>query len=101
MDWENPLLAEVVERMRRSKTEAYRKLCEILTAKGMPIDYENEILKYIDENGNIRYRDPDEVERKHIFELMAKKGYAPSWKDAKIMVRDDPELNVRRKNKSI
>ncbi|KUJ89811.1 MAG: PHP domain-containing protein [Thermoanaerobacter thermocopriae] len=96
MDWENPLLAEAVERMRRSKTEAYRKLCEILTAKGMPIDYENEILKYIDEDGNIRYRDPDEVERKHIFELMAKKGYAPSWKDAKIMVRDDPELNVRR-----
>ncbi|AEM79129.1 PHP domain-containing protein [Thermoanaerobacter wiegelii] len=96
MDWKNPLLEEAIERMRKSKTEAYKKLCEVLTSKGMPIDYENEILKYTDENGNIRYRDPDEVERKHIFELMAKKGYAPTWKDAKIMVRDDPELNIRR-----
>ncbi|TYP57858.1 PHP domain-containing protein [Thermosediminibacter litoriperuensis] len=97
MNFESPLLKEEVERAKRSKSEAYRELCELLTSKGMPVDYENEILKYTDEEGNIRYRDPDEVQRKHIFELMAQKGYAPTWKDAKIMVRDDPELNVRRK----
>ncbi|WP_222927572.1 hypothetical protein [Biomaibacter acetigenes] len=37
------------------------------------MDYENEILKYTDEKGDIKYRDPDEVQRKHIFELMAKR----------------------------
>ncbi|SHM25484.1 hypothetical protein SAMN05660826_00555 [Caldanaerovirga acetigignens] len=97
MDFESPLLQEEVERAKRSKSDAYRELCEILTSKGMPIDYENEILRYTDEEGNVRYRDPDEVQRKHIFEVMAKKGYAPTWQEAKILVRDDPELNVRRK----
>ncbi|MDN5312353.1 MAG: 3,5-nucleoside bisphosphate phosphatase [Thermoanaerobacteraceae bacterium] len=97
MDWESPLLKEEVERAKKSKSEAYRELCNILTSRGMPVDYENEILKYTDEKGDIKYRDPDEVQRKHIFELMAKKGYAPTWKDAKIMVRDDPKLNVRRR----
>ncbi|HHW04029.1 MAG TPA: PHP domain-containing protein [Thermoanaerobacterales bacterium] len=97
LDWENPMLKNEVERAKRSKSEAYRELCEILTSKGMSVDYEKEILRYTDEQGNIKLRDPDEVQRKHIFELMAKKGYAPTWKDAKIMVRDDPELNVRRR----
>ncbi|MDK2878027.1 MAG: 3,5-nucleoside bisphosphate phosphatase [Thermoanaerobacteraceae bacterium] len=97
LDWDNINLKEEVERAKKSKSEAYRELCYILTKKGMPVDYENEILKYIDENGEIKFRDPDEVQRKHIFEMMAKKGYASTWKDAKILVRDDPELNIRRK----
>src|SRR5690606_38944196 len=81
---------------KKSKSEAYKKLCDVLTENGMPVDYENEILKYTDENGDVRFRNPDEVERKHIFETMAKKGYAPTWKEAKILVRDNPVLNVRR-----
>ena len=32
------------------------------------MDYENEILKYFDKDGNERFRKPDEVQRKHIFE---------------------------------
>lgn len=97
MDWHNPDLAKEVERARHSKTEAYRRLCEVLTSKGMAIDFEKDVLEYVDENNEKKYRDPDEVERKHIFEAMARKGYAPSWKEAKLLVRDDPELNIKRR----
>jgi len=96
LNWDNPLIIEEEKRARKSKSEAYRKLCEVLTENGIIIDYENDILKYRDTEGNIKYRDPDEVERKHIFEKIAKKKYANSWREAKIMVRDDKKLNVRR-----
>ncbi|MDZ7837821.1 MAG: hypothetical protein U5N58_07635 [Actinomycetota bacterium] len=43
---------------------------------------------------------PEEVQRKHIFETMAQKGYAQSWSQAKLMVRDNPGLNVKRKKPS-
>lgn len=97
LNWSDKAVQAEVERAKNSKSEAYRVLCEILTDKGMPIDYENEILKYKDENGIEHTRTPEEVQRKFIFEKMAEKGYAPTWEAAKIMVRDDPDLNVRRK----
>lgn len=96
LDWSQAAVQEEMERARLSKSEAYRKLCNILTSKGMPIDYDKEILQYTDEHGVIRKRDPEEVQRKFIFEKMAEKGYAESWSAAKIMVQNDPELNVRR-----
>lgn len=97
LDWTSPLIEEEVERAKRAKSDAYRELCEILTARGMPIDYEREILTYVTPAGEVKHRDPDEVQRKHIFEAMAAKGYAPTWQAAKLIVRDDPELNVRRR----
>ena len=47
-------------------------------------------------NGTVPPRKPEEVQRKHIFEAIAQKGYAESWDKAKIMVRDNPVFNVRR-----
>jgi len=96
LDWENILLKDEVERARQSKSDAYKELCEKLTKRGMPIYYEDEILTYIDNSGTARSRNPNDVQKKHIFELMAKKGYAPSWDKAKLLVRDDPGLNVKR-----
>ncbi|HEY8392697.1 MAG TPA: PHP domain-containing protein [Capillibacterium sp.] len=96
LDWSAPALQQEMKRAKLSKSEAYRKLCLLLTEKGMPIDYEQEILTYTDLSGVVRQRDPEEVERKFIFEKMAEKGYAESWGAAKIMVQSDPELNVRR-----
>ncbi|KAA8670816.1 PHP domain-containing protein [Clostridium sp. HV4-5-A1G] len=97
LDWSNKLVEDEVRRERESKVDAYRKLCDVLTENGIHVDYENSILRYTDEEDNVRYRKPEDVQRKHIFEFIAKTGYAPSWKDAKIMVRDNPKLNVRRK----
>ncbi len=97
LDWDHPLVKEEVERAKNSKSNAYKELCEILGQKGMPVDWEKEILEYRDSEGKIKHRDPDEVQRKHIFEAMASKGYAPTWQEAKLLVRDNPELNVKRK----
>ena len=96
LDWDSNLVEEAVIQARESKVDAYKELCEVLTKKGMPVYYEDEILNYKDSQGSHRTRSPYDVQRKHIFELMAKKGYAPSWDKAKLMVRDDPGLNIGR-----
>lgn len=97
LDWSHPAFLAEVEAARRSKTEAYRELCQRLGEYGMPVDWEADILTYTDAQGVERQRQPDEVERKHIFEAIARKGYTSSWSAAKLMVRDDPRLNVRRR----
>ena len=97
LDWKNPLVRKEEAKAKLSKSEAYRDLCRLLSKKGMLIDYENEILQYIDTEGDLQKRHPEEVQRKHIFELMAAKGYFPSWEKAKLAVRDNPKFNIRRK----
>lgn len=96
LDWSKDAVRLEVEKAKRSKSEAYRKLCLVLTERGMPIDYENEILQFTDANGVTQRRDPEEVQRKFIFEKMAEHGYTESWEAAKILVRNDPELNIPR-----
>lgn len=97
LDWSHPAFLAEVDAARRSKTEAYAELCDRLTHRGMPIDWEADVLTFFDTQGVERRRDPDQVERKHIFESIARKGYAETWGAAKLLVRDDPELNVRRR----
>ena len=89
LDWNHPALAEEVAEARASKSNAYRELCKLLTAKGITVDWEKNILK--------GERTAEEVERKHIFEAIAANGYTPTWSEAKLMVRDDPELNIKRR----
>lgn len=97
LDWSHPDFLAELESARRSKTEAYEALCQRLTELGMPLDWQTDILVYTDQDGKLQSRVPDEVERKHVFEAMATKGYAESWSAAKLLVRDNPELNVRRR----
>ena len=96
LDWDNKLLKEEVKRAKESKSKAYRKLCELLTEKGMPINYDEEILKYTDKSGKLKNRKPVEVEKKFIFEKMVEKGFANSWEEAKILVKNDEDLSIRR-----
>ena len=97
LDWHHPDLRSEVEAAKRSKSQAYEELCTVLTRKGMPVDWEADVLTYTDASGQVRRRDPDEVQRKHVFEAMAARGHARTWAEAKIRVRDDPDLNVRRR----
>jgi 3',5'-nucleoside bisphosphate phosphatase len=96
LDWNNRILKNEIKRAKESKAEAYRKLCEVLSSHNMPIDFNLEILHYMDKNGNFCERKPEEVERKHIFEVMALKKYARTWSEAKLLVRANPELNIKR-----
>jgi len=97
LDWDQPDLQDEVRAAAGSKSEAYRELCYRLTTLGMALDWETEILHYTAPDGTPAKRTPDEVQRKHIFEAMAANGHAESWSAAKLIVRDNPELNVRRR----
>ena len=98
LDWDHPDLQAEVQAAKRSKSQAYEELCQVLTARGMPVDWEADVLTVRDAQGNVKgRRDPDEVQRKHVFEAMAARGHCKTWSEAKILVRDDPELNVPRR----
>ena len=96
LDWNSSLVKEAVIQAKESKTDAYKRLCEALTKNGMPIYYEDEILNYLDNNGNNITRSTYEVQKKHIIELMVEKNYTLSGDKAKLIVRDDTKLNIRR-----
>jgi hypothetical protein len=89
LDWSHGGLQAEVAAAKLSKSRAYEQLCKALTLNGMPVDWEADVLAGI--------RQPDEVQRKHVFEAMAARGHAETWSDAKIIVRDDPALNIRRR----
>jgi hypothetical protein len=97
LDWDHPDLQAEVRAARRSKSVAYEDLCAALTAKGMPVDWEVDVLTAKDAAGKVIRRDPEEVQRKHVFEAMAARGHAATWSEAKLRVRDDPDLNIPRR----
>ena len=97
MDWSDPEIAAEMDLCEKSKTDAYEELCHRLCEIGMPLDWEKDVLNYTFPDGRKASRKPEEVQRKHIFEAIAAKGYTSSWSDAKILVRDNPKLNVRRR----
>jgi len=96
-DWEHPDLLAEVAAAKRSKSEAYEELCRRLTARGMPLDWEADILQVTRPDGTPGRRTPDEVQRKHVFEAMAARDHTATWSEAKLLVRDNPELNVSRR----
>lgn len=97
LNWQHPDLLGEVAAAKRSKGDAYEELCKRLTAMGMPVDWKNDVLQFVRPDGTAARRDPDEVQRKHIFEAMAARGHAKTWSDAKLLVRDNPDLNVPRR----
>ncbi len=97
MDWSHSDVLAEVDAAKRSKSDGYRELCERLTERGMPVSWDDDILHCTKPDGTPARRTPDEVQRKHVFEAIAAKGYTPTWNEAKLLVRDDPRLNVKRR----
>lgn len=88
-EFSHPFFAQEYEKSIQSKIDGYRTLCEKLTEAGMPVSWEKDILL----DGK---RPQESVQRKMIFEAMAQKGYAPSWKDAKLMVKNTAAFQIKR-----
>lgn len=95
--WSNPGLLEEVDAAAKSKSNAYRELCECLNENGMPVDWEEDVLRWVDQKGSVQKRAPEEVQRKHVFEAMALRGHVKSWSDGKMLVQNNSRLNVRRR----
>lgn len=89
-DWSHPFFKELQEMTIKSKTDSYRKVVERLNRHGILLDWDE--LLY-NEGNPIRQ---ERLQKKKIFEMIAKKGYAPTWQDAKIMVKTSNEYNVMR-----
>ena len=89
-DFNSAAMAEAQQSAAASKVKGYRHLTEVLCEHGVQVTWED-ILQ-----GDGSPRKPEEVQRKHIFEEIARKGYTQTWAEAKIMVRDNPVYNIRR-----
>ena len=89
-DYSSPEITAMNRIIVQSKIDSYRKLTELLTEKGYPISWE-EVLNY-----NDIPRKPEDVQKKIIFNLMAEKGYTETWSEAKLMIRNHPEYNLKR-----
>jgi len=90
-DWSDEFFAQLEEDVVNSKIDGYRQLTEKLTEFGMPVAWE-EVL----ENGGNPVPQ-EKVQKKMIFELMARKGYTKDWSAAKLLVKDTPELQIQRR----
>lgn len=89
-DFSGKAFQEFEDSMSESKIRSYRKLTEVLCDNGMHVTWDMVL-----ENNGKPLMD-HQVQRKHIFEAMARAGITEDWSAAKILVRDNPEYNVKR-----
>ncbi|MGD9155398.1 MAG: PHP domain-containing protein [Bacillota bacterium] len=86
-DWDNPFFSDLNEFTCKSKVEGYRELVRILGDHQLGISWAEVMADGIA---------PDRIQKKRIFELMARRGYAPNWQEAKLMVKTNPAFNIKR-----
>ena len=89
-DWTDPWFDTLEKSVVESKIGSYRELVRRLSADGMSMTWE-EVL----ENGGNPVAE-DQVQKKMIFELIARKGYQNDWSTAKLMVKNTPAYQILR-----
>ena len=89
-DWKDPYFLELEKMVAESKVNGYRKLVEALAENGMPMTWQ----EVLDNQG---HPIPETaVQKKMVFELMARKGYFDSWQDAKLFVKNSKDIVIKR-----
>lgn len=89
-DWEDPFFDDLERAVAESKIGSYRELVRRLDEDGMHMTWE-EVL----ENGGNPVSE-EQVQKKMIFELIARKGYQKDWSSAKLMVKNTPSYQILR-----
>ncbi len=89
-DWDDKFFKELDVFTIKSKIGSYKKLAEALTEKGMAISWE----EILDNNGHPVLE--EQVQKKMLFELMARKGYMPNWQEAKLYVKNAKDIMIKR-----
>lgn len=89
-DWSHPWFKELENSVVQSKIDGYRRLVEALNSHDMPMTWQ----EVLDNNGNPV--EEQNVQKKMIFELMARKGYCDTWQDAKLYVKNNKEIIIKR-----
>ena len=93
-NWSDRFFDDLEADVVASKIESYRKLVEVLSEHGMEMTWDEVLYN------NGAPVDEEHVQKKMIFELMARKGYAVDWSAAKLMVKNTPEFNIKRRKPS-
>ena len=89
-DWEDPFFDRLERSVVESKTRSYRELVRRLCENGMELTWD----EVLENNGSPVTE--DDVQKKMIFELLARKGYTKDWAEAKLMVKNTPEYQILR-----
>lgn len=93
-DWNDRFFSELDDFTIKSKVGSYKKLVECLDANGMAMTWDEVI------NNNGYPVEEKKVQKKMIFELMARKGYTESWQAAKLFVKNSKEIIIKREKPS-
>ncbi|MEZ4358153.1 MAG: PHP domain-containing protein [Eubacteriales bacterium] len=89
-NFSDPGFSEEQLKIEKSKIDTFKALVEAINEKGFKITWE-EVL-----NQNSAHTDAN-VQKKHIFELMAKHGMTKTWKEAKILTQvEHPYVDFKR-----
>ncbi|PKM51454.1 MAG: PHP domain-containing protein [Firmicutes bacterium HGW-Firmicutes-7] len=88
--WNNPKILRLAESIVKSKIEAYQKLVNILWSSGMNLSWEEILFN----NGDTIL--PENIQKKIIYQFIADKGYAKTWREAKILIQTNDQYNVSR-----
>lgn len=93
--WNHPEIVHMADDVVQSKEEAYAETIRRLNERGFSMAMD-EVLTVGEKKISL-----SELQKKRIFDVMAQKGYAKDWSEAKRMVRDDPYFSVQRKKPSV
>lgn len=89
-DWNTSWFQKLESGVISSKLDGYRRLLQSLNDYGIPITL-SEVLQAAGMEGH-----PERLQKKMIFETIARKGFTKTWSDAKILVKSTPSLNIKR-----
>jgi len=90
-DWGAPFFEKLRAETVQSKINGYKLLIERLREDGMLVTWE-EVLQ----NGGNQVKE-ENVQKKMIFELLARKGYAKDWSEAKLLIKSTEKYQIKRK----
>lgn len=90
-DWKDAWFEGLEDEVAVSRVEGYKKLVERLREDGMEMSWEE-----------VLFNSGQPIEERHvlkkmIFELMAQKGYANSWGEAKMLVKNTKRYQIKRR----
>lgn len=89
-NWDAPEFVRLEGQVKESRTRGYQELVRRLRRFGYDMKWE-EIVAF-----SGKEEDPQGLQKKHIYEYMAKKGYVDSWQAGKILVQSLPEFRIER-----
>lgn len=93
-DWNAPYFRELEASVADSKVGSYKRLVDALNENGIAVGWQ----EVLDNNGSPV---PEEaVQKKMLFELIARKGYVKSWNEAKQMIKNTPRYQINREKPS-